>query len=67
MLVKHVKFVDLCLRVTKMARAEALLSNNHILITANKCIHIISAYFLAAASNKCVHLLTSLYGSRVLT
>ena len=36
--------------------------NKCILITANKCIHIISAYFLAAASGKCMCLLTSLYG-----
>ena len=32
-------------------------TNNH-----KKCIHIISAHFLAAASNKCMHLLTSPYG-----
>jgi len=37
--------------------------NKRILITANKRIHIISAYFLAAASDKCMRLLTSLYGS----
>ena len=36
--------------------------NKHILITANKRIHIISAYFLAAASDKRMRLLTSLYG-----
>ena len=30
--------------------------------TVNKCIHIISAYFLAAASNKRMRLLASLYG-----
>ena len=33
-----------------------------ILIIANKRIHIISAYFLAAASDKRMRLLTSLYG-----
>jgi len=37
--------------------------NKRILITANKRIHIISAYFLAAASDKGMHLLTSLYGN----
>ena len=36
--------------------------NKRILITANKCIHLISAYFLAAASDKRIRLLTSLYG-----
>ena len=36
--------------------------NKRILITANKRIHIISAYFLVAASNKRMRLLTSLYG-----
>ena len=36
--------------------------NKRILITANKRIHIISAYFLAAASDKRMRLLTSLYG-----
>jgi len=36
--------------------------NKRIPITANKRIHIISAYFLAAASDKHMHLLTSLYG-----
>ena len=36
--------------------------NKRIPITANKRIHIISAYFLAAASDKCMHPLTSLYG-----
>jgi len=36
--------------------------NMSVLITTNKRIHIISAYFLAAASNKHMHLLTSLYG-----
>ena len=36
--------------------------NKCILITTNKHIHIISAYFLAAASNKHMRLLTSLYG-----
>ena len=33
------------------------------LITANKRIRIISAYFLAAASGKRMRLLTSLYGN----
>jgi len=37
--------------------------NKRILITANKRIHITSAYFLAAASNKRMRLLTSLYGN----
>ena len=37
--------------------------NKCILITANKRIHIISAYFLAAASDKRMRLLTSLYGT----
>ena len=36
--------------------------NKRIPITANKRIHIISAYFLAAASDKRMRLLTSLYG-----
>ena len=36
--------------------------NKRILITANKRIHIISAYFLAATSDKRMRLLTSLYG-----
>ena len=36
--------------------------NKRILIIANERIHIISAYFLAAASDKCMRLLTSLYG-----
>ena len=36
--------------------------NKRILITTNKRIQIISAYFLAAASNKRMRLLTSLYG-----
>jgi len=36
--------------------------NKCILITANKRIHIISAYFLAAANDKRMRLLTSLYG-----
>ena len=36
--------------------------NKRILITANKRIHIISAYFFTGASNKRMHLLTSLYG-----
>jgi len=39
--------------------------NKHILITTNKCIHIISTYFLAAANNKRVRLLTSLYGNKI--
>ena len=37
--------------------------NKHILITANKRIHIINAHFLAAARDKRMRLLTSLYGS----
>jgi len=37
--------------------------NKRIPITAYKRIHIISAYFLAAASDKRMRLLTSLYGS----
>ena len=37
--------------------------NKRILITANKRIHLISAYFLAAASDKRMRLLTSLYGN----
>jgi len=36
--------------------------NKRILIIANKRIHIISAYFLAAANDKRMRLLTSLYG-----
>jgi len=36
--------------------------NKCILIIANKRIHIISTYFLAAASDKRMCLLTSLYG-----
>jgi len=36
--------------------------NKCIPIIANKCIHIITTYFLAAASDKCMCLLTSLYG-----
>ena len=39
--------------------------NKRILITANKRIHLISAYFLAAASDKRMRLLTSLYGSLI--
>jgi len=39
--------------------------NKRILITANKRIHIISAYFLAAASDKRMRLLTSLYGINI--
>ena len=38
--------------------------NKLILITANKRIRIISAYFLAAASDKRMRLLTSLYDSQ---
>ena len=38
-------------------------ANKRILITANKRIHIISAYFLAAASDKHMRLLTRLYGN----
>jgi len=41
------------------------LYNKRILITANKRIHIISAYFLAVASGKHMHLLTSLYGTTI--
>ena len=37
--------------------------NKCILITANKRIHIISAYFLAVASDRHMCLLTSLYGT----
>ena len=37
--------------------------NKCILIIANKRIHIIGAYFLAAASDKCMRLLNSLYGT----
>jgi len=39
--------------------------NKRIPITANKRIHIISAYVLAAASDKRMCLLTSLYGTRM--
>jgi len=37
--------------------------NKRILITTNKHIHIISAYFLATASDKRMRQLTSLYGN----
>ena len=37
--------------------------NKRILISADKRIHIISTYFLAAASDKHMRLLTSLYGT----
>jgi len=47
-------------RIQQIPRVRTV--NKRILITANKRIHKISAYFLAAANDKRMCLLTSLYG-----
>ena len=51
--------------IRKIARVIIITISKRILISDNKRIHIISAYFLAAANDKHMHLLTSLYGRHI--